>query len=118
MSDLVGNPEDRFSRVAAHIRNFKTETYRLKDQLFRPTVCLQDNITADIDNNLKELHSPDITNEGKWCTSFKLSHLQDYGCPFQGVTSVVVACTAVLVVCFSISFTFRAFRLRIEARFR
>ena len=58
MSDLVGNPEDRFSRVAAHIVNRKpkqTMSHQLVDtielQLSRlmgkPTICIGENKDAD-----------------------------------------------------------------------
>ena len=34
MSDLVGNPEDRFSRVAAHFPSDISQTYRILDVVF------------------------------------------------------------------------------------
>ena len=39
MSDLVGNPEDRFSRVAAHMRNGLAHQYHLGEPtiIFRGT---------------------------------------------------------------------------------
>ena len=34
MSDLVGNPEDRFSRVAAHMMNGLDQHYHLGESTF------------------------------------------------------------------------------------
>ena len=34
MSDLVGNPEDRFSRVAAHMKNRLAHHYHLGESTF------------------------------------------------------------------------------------